>query len=261
MLDAMARLARLLVAVLGAVLAAGCPAGDAGDDDYPVGGGGGGGGTAGPRVDAGGGGDGGPGEGGTIRGRVCVLSDLRRLTSAAPGDCATTGANGLIVRLGGSMSVQTGADGSFAIPAQAGTNLAWRVSGAGLVTSIVPVSTSALLPAIRETAYGDLKGSNGVVVSSGQGSIVARIIRSTTTGTSAVMGATAQVSGGESLQTLYDGTSATVWTTTATGALGVAWLPDNLAGARTLRIVQGTTQLSVPVSIVDQAITFVTIAL
>lgn len=246
--------------VLLAVLAAGCPAGGE-DDDYPIGGGGGGGGTAGPRVDAGTGGDGGTGEGGTIRGRVCVLSDLRRLTSAAPGDCAATGASGLTVRLGGSMSVQTTADGSFAIPAQPGTNLAWRVSGTGLITSIVPVSTSALLPAVRELAYNDLKGSNGVIVTPGEGSIVARIVRGTTTGTTAVMGATAQVTGGESLQTLYDDTNATVWGKTATGALGVAWLPDNIAGARLLRIVQGTTDLSVPVPIVDQAITFVTIAL
>jgi hypothetical protein len=47
----------------------------------------------------------------------------------------------------------------------------------------------------------------------------------------------------------------------ATGALGVAWLPDNLAGARTLQIAQGPTQLAIPVAIADQAITFVTIAL
>ncbi|HWO26227.1 MAG TPA: hypothetical protein VNO30_46185 [Kofleriaceae bacterium] len=243
-----------------AVLAAGCPA--AGDsDDYPIGGGGGGGGTSGPRADAGTGGDGGIDGQGTIRGRVCVVSDLRRLTSAVPGDCATMNAGGLSVRLGGSASVLTSADGSFTIPAQPGTNLSWRVSGQGFITSIVPVSTSALLPAIRESAYADLKGSNGIIVSPGQGSIVARVVRGTTTGTTAVTGATAQVTGGESLQTLYDGTSATVWATTATGALGVAWLPDNVAGARTLRVVVGTTQLSVPVAIVDQAITFVTISL
>ena len=259
MLDAMSRLALLLPAVL----AAGCQAGGAGDDDYPIGGGGAGGGTSGPRVDAGGGGgDGGPGEGATIRGRVCLLSDLSRLTSAAPGDCATTGASGLDVKLGNSTPVKTSADGSFAIPAQTGTNLSWRVTGQDLVTSIVPVSTSALLPAIRVGAYLDLQGSNGVIIAPGQGSIVARVIRGTTTGTTAVMGATARVTGGESLQTLYDGTSATVWATTATGALGVAWLPDNNAGARELRVDQGTTtQLSVPVAIVDQAITFVTIAL
>jgi hypothetical protein len=171
------------------------------------------------------------------------------------------GASGLSVRLGGSASVQTSADGSFAIPAQPGTNLAWRVSGLGLITSIVPVSTSALLPAIREEAYFGLKGSNGIVVSPGQGSIVARIIRSSSTGTTAVSGATAEVAGGDSLPTRYDGTNKLVWEPTATGALGVAWVPNNSVGARELRVEQGTTLLSVPLAIVDQAITFVTIAL
>jgi hypothetical protein len=257
MIARMARPGCLLLAVL----AAGCPAADD-SDDYPVGGGGGGGGTSGPRTDAGtGGGDGGIDGQGTIRGRVCIVSDLRRLTNAAPGDCATTGANNLSVRLGGSAVVSPSADGSFTIPAQPGTNLSWRVSGQDFVTSIVPVSTSALLPAIRVGVYTDLQSGNGVILSPGEGAIVARIVRGTTTGTSAVMGATAQVTGGESLQTLYDGTSKTVWATTSTGAFGVAWLPDNVAGARTLRIRQGTTDLSVPVSIVDQAITFVTIAL
>jgi hypothetical protein len=248
----MARLALLALAVL----AAGCPAGGEGDD-YPIGGGGTGGGTTGPRTD-GGAGDGGTGGPGTISGRVCLLSDLRRLTGAAPGDCATTSAGGLRVSLGGSTPVFTSASGSFTIPAQEGINLAWRVTAPDLITSIVPVSASApLLPAIRDVDYNDLLLSNGVVVAPDQGAIVARIVR----GGAAVTGATAQVTGGESPRTLYDGTTAAVWPTEATGALGVAWLPDNLAGARTLRIAQGTAQLSVPVAIADQAITFVTIAL
>jgi hypothetical protein len=253
MIAAMARLALLTLAVL----AAGCPAGD-GDDDYPIGGGGGGGGTTGPRT------DGGVGDGGTdgpaaIGGRVCLLSDLRRLIDAMPGDCATTGAAGLQVSLGGGTPVLTAADGSFKVPAREGTNLAWQVTGPNLVTSIVPVSAAAppLLPAIRDADYVDLLSSNSALIDQGEGSIVARILR----GTSPVMNATAQVVGGESLQTLYDSTNATVWSTTATGMLGVAWLPDNVAGPRTLRIAAGMTQLSVPVTIADQAITFVTIVL
>ena len=252
-----ARMARLALLTL-AVLAAGCPGGGGDDDDYPIGGGGGGGGTTGPKLD-GGVGDGGVTDGGpAITGRVCLLTDLRRLTGSLPADCATSGASGLAVSLGGGTPVLTAADGSFTIPAREGTNLSWRVSGTTLVTSIVPVSASApLLPAIRDTAYAELLGSNGVTVEAGEGAIIARIIR----GGAAVTNATAQVTGGESLQTFYDGASAMVWSRTATGALGVAWLPDNVAGARTLRIVQGTTQLSVPVTIVDGAITFVTIAL
>jgi hypothetical protein len=253
MLPLMARLALLTLAAL----AAGC-SGGGGDDDYPIGGGGTGGGTTGPRTD-GGTRDGGGGDGqATIGGRVCLLSDLRRLIGAAPGDCAATGAAGLAVSLGGSTPVLTAADGSFTIPAQEGSNLSWRVTGAGLITSIVPVSAAApLLPAIRDVDYLDLLNSNSVLVDQGEGSIVARVLR----GGVPVMNATAQVAGGESLQTLYDGPNAIVWPTIATGPLGVAWLPDNAAGARTLQLAQGTTQLAVPVTITDQAITFVTIAL
>ena len=248
----MARLALLAVAAL----AAGCPGGGEGDD-YPIGGGGGvGGGPGGPRTD-GGAGDGGTDGQPTIRGRVCVLSDLRRLINAAPLDCATMGASGLRVALGGATPVLTAADGSFAIPAQEGTNLAWRVTGTNLITSIVPVSASTLLPAVRDVPYGELLSRNSVILLQGQGSIVARVLR----GGTPVTGATARIVGGESQQTLYDGADPLVWPVLATGPLGVAWLPDNIAGARTLQLSQGTTQLLVPVTIVDQAITFVTIAL
>lgn len=251
----MARLALLPLAL--AVLAAGCTSAGGGDD-YPIGGGGAGGGTSGPRTD-GGAGDGGVDGPAVLRGRVCLVSDLRRLIGAAPGDCATTGAGGLTVSLGGSMTVLTAADGSFSIPAQDGSNLAWRVTGMNLVTSIVPVSASTLLPAIRDAAYNDLKSASGVIVAPSEGSIALRLVR----GGAPVAGATAQITGGESLQTLYDGASATVWSTISTGTFGVAWLPDNIAGFRTMRIAYGMpqTSFSVPVPIVDQAITFATIAL
>lgn len=251
----MARLALLLLLAV----AAGCPA-EGGDDDYPIGGGGGGGGTSGPRTDAGtsDGGDGGGTGGGTINGRVCLLSDLRRLINAAPGDCATSGAGGISVSLGNSAPVTTQADGRFSIPAQEGTNLAWRVSALNLMPSIVPLSGSSLLPAIRDDAYNDLVLQNGGVPAPGNGAIVARVIR---TG-APVMGATAALVGGQQVeQTRYDGTNPTVWGTTATGAFGVAWLPDNVAGPVTLRVTQGPTVVPVSLTIAADAITFVTIAL
>lgn len=258
----MARLARLLLLTPAAAatltLGAGCPS--AGDgDDYPIGGGGTSGGTSGPRSDGGTGGDGGTDAQPAIRGRVCLVSDLRRLTGELPGDCAATGAGGLRVALGGAATTLTGPDGSFTIPAQDGTNLAWRVTGPQLITSIVPVSASALLPAISDGVYNDLKSGSGVIVSPGEGTVIARLLR----GGAAVTGATAQIVGGESLQTLYDGTTATSWSPISTGGLGVAWLPDNAAGARTLRIAYGSppASLQVPVAIADQAITFIAIAL
>lgn len=250
----MARLALLLLLAL----AAGCPA-EGGDDDYPIGGGGGGGGVSGPRTDAGtgDGGDGG-GTGTTINGRVCLLSDLRRLINAMPGDCATSGAGGISVSLGSSAPVTTQADGRFSIPAQEGTNLAWRVSALNLMPSIVPLSGSSLLPAIRDDVYNDLVLQNGGVPAPGNGAIVARVIRAGTP----VMGATAAIDAGQQVeQTRYDGTNPMAWGTTATGALGVAWLPDNLAGPVTLRVTQGSTVVPVSLTTVPDAITFVTIAL
>ncbi|HWU89420.1 MAG TPA: hypothetical protein VN253_19300 [Kofleriaceae bacterium] len=253
----MARVVCLLVLVL----AAGCPGG--GGDDYPIGAGGGGGGPTTPgaskdaavedasqrdaAIDA---------PPGQLIGRVCLLTDLR-LINAAPGDCAATGASNLRVTLGSSAPVLTNDDGTFLIAEQAGSNLAWTVTGVTLVTSVIPFSTSRLLPAIRDTAYGDLKSSSSVIVSPGEGSIVARLVKNN----ASITGARALVNNGESLQTLYDTANATVWGTQGTGSLGVAWLPNNLAGTRTLIVSPPSgASFAVPVTIVDQAITFVTIA-
>jgi len=247
----MARLVLLLV------LAAGCPGGGGDDDDYPVGVGGGGGGTTTP----GDLGDAGTGDGGIdaavqLTGRVCLGSDLRRLVNALPTDCAGTGANNLGVTLGASAPVLTAADGSFTIPEQAGSNLSWTITGAALIRSVIPFSASRLLPAILDDTYVDLLNSNSAIVQPGEGSIVARLVKNN----AAVTGAIAAVLNGESLQTLYDGANATVWATLATGPLGIAWLPDNVAGARMLVVTpQGGTPFAVPVTIVDQAITFVTV--
>lgn len=253
MLPLMTRLAVLALAVL----AAGCPSSDI--DDYPIGGGGGGGGgPSGPGRDASTGDASGDGQA-LISGRVCVVNDLRRLLNALPTDCRTTGANGLSVVLGDSAPATTAQDGTFAVPAQQGTNVAWAITGATVVRSVVPGSPGAapLLPAISDLRYMDLLNQNSVLIDQSEGSIVARIIR----GGLPVMGATAQVVGGESLQTLYDSNNPEVWGVSATGALGVAWLPDNAVGPRTLRVTSGTLNLSVPVTIFDQSITFVTIAL
>jgi hypothetical protein len=249
----MARFAFLVVLVL----AAGCPRGGDGDD-YPLGVGGGGGGTTTPGTDDAGTGDGGiDAPAATITGRVCLVTDLRRLINAAPGDCATMGANNFSVTLGASAPVTTNNDGSFTIPEQAGSNLSWRVTGGTLVTSVIPFSTSRLLPAILDAEYIDLLGVNSAVVQPGEGSVIARLVRNN----QPVTGATSVINNGESQQTLYDGANATVWGTLGTGPFGVAWLPDNVAGTRTLIVSpQGGSPLSVPVTIVDQAITFVTIA-
>lgn len=251
----MARLALVLCAV---ALAAGCPGGS-GDDDYPIGGSGRPGGNSGTGGADDAGVDGSTDGGRPISGRVCLLTDLRKLVN--PADCAPMNANNLQVALGAAPPVTTTGDGSFTTTEQVGTNLVWTVTGGQLVRSIVPFSASTLLPAIRDSVYTELAGQNNVIINPGQGSVIARIVRNN----AAVPGWTAQIVGGESQQTLYDVDSPVLWgpTQSGTGPLGIAWLPDNLAtGDRTLRVTRSSNAMSfdTTVRIVDGAITFVTIA-
>lgn len=250
----MLRLALLLV------LVAGCPGG--GDDDYPIGPGGGGGGSTNPGaiVDAPSTIDAIDAPPNTIVGRVCVLTNMRRLINAMPTDCASAGAGGYLVTLGSGMAT-TGIDGSFAIPDQLGSGLVWRVTDPAvtpvLVPSFVPFSQSKLLPVMTVDQYNEELGNAGIVVQAGEGAIVARVVK----GSVAQAGAVAAVSLGEAQATYYDTTVPATWSTSATGALGVAWLPDNLAGNRTLIVTpQGGQPQQANVNIVDGAITFVTIS-
>ncbi|MBX3158777.1 MAG: hypothetical protein KF773_22610 [Deltaproteobacteria bacterium] len=220
-------------------------------EHYPVNPGGGPPGTGGPGVpDAPGVGlDGAPG---TITGRVCLLVDLRRLST-----CAVQ-APGITVTLGTSVAI-TAADGTFTIQVPLGSTLVWRVGGANLTTSVIPFSAAApLLPVIRDADYLDLLTSNGVLLSDLQGSVVARLVRNG----APLPGAAVAVAPTTPFPVFYDGNSALVWNQNATGPAGLAWIPG--ADATQPLTLAITPALEPPTSAVqvrveNQAITFVVI--
>lgn len=233
------------------VLVAACSS----SNNYPVLGGGGGGMSggrdAGGRIDAAtdGATDAVPGDGGAIAGRVCLLTDLRDLTS-----CASTGASGLKVTLG-TASATTADDGSFTLTKPAGTGLVWQVTGDTIVTSSMAFGAKATIPAATTTDYANLQGGNGVVAAAGQGAIMARI----TQAGSPLAGATASANPASQQYPVYYATD-TQWTTTATGARGTAWLPG-LASTQpaivTVAASGGTPSATFSVTVPDQGIAFV----
>jgi hypothetical protein len=254
------------LAVLVLLALAACQQGAGSGDDYPVGTGGGG-----PVVIGGGGGGSGVGDAGTgvgdagtgdagtaLRGRVCLLTDLRRVGDSTA--CAGTGANGLVVSLG-TRTATTAADGSFTIVAPLGGGLTWHVTGSRIITSVMLFGADPTIPAISDVVYGDLLNTNQVTLADQQGSIVVRVV----SGVTPVVGTTATSIPASNRLALYDGNNATVWTEnrTGTGPRGIAWFTDVPLAAigATLATVTLTPRGLGPVPAVpveNQAITFVT---
>ena len=242
-----------------AVLLAAC---SASSEDFParpggvggVVGGGGGGGDAGI-------GDGGDGDAGVlIAAQICVITDLRKLTTCA----AKAGAPTVSVTLGTRIPTAPPTDGGdFTIFAQLGTDLVWRATGNNFVTTVMPFGTEHVIPIVSDAVYTDLLMTNSIpTLHDGQGSVVARVV----SGVAAAPGVTATttlVSDSRDLVPLYDDTtSATDWRSTGpTQAAGVVWFPGvNVATTGTITFVRpDTTKLApVGVTVEDQAITFVT---
>jgi hypothetical protein len=220
-------------------------------DDYPIGPGGGPGGITPGQIDAADDGAG-TGDGGVVNGRVCLVTDLRNLTS-----CANSGAGGLTVQLG-SQTTSTADDGKFAIVAPAATMLVWSVSGGTIVPSLMGFGANATIPAVDATRYGDLLIANGVLLSPGQGSIVVRALQA---GAPAV-GALVTASPVPQYATYYDGIDMNAWDQDATGAFGVAWLTGVAVGTPTVRISPAVGSAAmIPLGVADQAITYATVEL
>lgn len=188
----------------------------------------------------------------TISGRVCVVADLRNLTS-----CANQGADGITVMLGASSAV-TMADGSFSLTPPTGSNVAWSLSASGYVTSLMALGTVHLIPAVTTAVYDQALLDNGVILQAGQGSVVGRVVQQGAN----VAGATVQASPAPTYATLYDGVSSALWDQDATGAFGVFWLTAVAVGTASVVVTPPSMiPVAVMVPVEDQAITFVTVEL
>lgn len=230
------------------VVLAGCQNNGSGDD-YPIIPGGDDT-TIGPGVDArlieDGSTDGGP----TIEGRVCLLTDPRNLTS-----CAEMGAGGLAVVIG-TQSALTLDNGAFTIETPEGSNLVWRVTGSGVVPSVMALSSTHIIPVFDVALYEDLLISNGILLDASQGSIFARILQ----GGAPLPGAEASASPPPQYATLYDSNAPLVWNGGTTGAFGVAWIPGAGAGATTVTVTPPVGDAVAALVPVEQgSVTFATI--
>jgi hypothetical protein len=240
-----------------------------GGDDFPVAGGGGG-----PIAVGGGSGDAGTGDGGDgdagiqLRGRVCILSDLRSVGD--PAACATTKANGLLVSIGplGVRTATTEADGSFTITAPLGGDLTWHVTtqagttpGTPIVTSVMPFGADYTIPAISDVVYTELLSTNNVTLQDQEGSVVVRVVN----GIAPVANVTATSTPASNRLALYDSNNAAVWNeNTGTGPKGMVWFADVALAATPPTtasislIQQGGPTVKTAAAVENQAITFVT---
>lgn len=212
-----------------------------------------------------------------VKGRVCLLSDLRLFGGTS--GCAATGVAGMIVQAG-VRNTQTGDDGSFTINAPASSAFTWRVTSPAtgtvlkLVPSLTPASlgTNPVLPAVSDVVYDDLLNANGLSTNAEQsGSVFVRVLKDS----APIKNVTATSDPAAPQLAFYDSdTSKDDWK--QSGGLGTAshsivWLaglqlPQAGASASvsvtlTLPAPQpaGTKPTVAPTTVVDQSITFLTV--
>lgn len=187
----------------------------------------------------------------TISARVCLLlSD----TDVQPRACALTSAGGLTVQLGTETAI-TSDDGTFTIMRPADTTgLVWRITGDNVVPSAVAFGTVLSLPVIAAPAYQDMLAATDAAIANGDGALFVRVVR----GGVAVAGAVLAVDPTPTNdQVFYDGADPNIWETTATGILGVAWVPSEMAGTAQLTVTTSTTATVVTgVPVFQDTITF-----
>lgn len=211
-----------------------------------------------------------------VKGRVCVLSDLR-LVGLTTG-CRATGVAGMIVQAG-VRSAQTGDDGSFTINAPESSAFTWKVTSpaTGTVLKLIPSFTPAslganpVLPAVSDVVYDDLLNANGLSINAEQtGSVFVRVLK----GSAPIAKVTATSTPAAPQLAFYDSdTSATDWKlqgSVGTGSHAIVWLaglPLPQAGGSAVVSVTltqpapqpaGTQPTVVSTAVVDQSITFLT---
>ncbi len=189
----------------------------------------------------------------TLRGRVCLVGDLRDVSA-----CASAGAGGLIVALG-TRTATTAENGEFSMAAPAGSSLVWRVTGDAIRTTLAPYSAASTIPVIAAADYEQLASENGVLEVAAQGAIVAHVVAEGLP----VNGATATTSPIAAYPALYDGAAARLWTQNATGDRGAIWIPGLPVGTATLAVSPAgkAAQLFAGIPVADAALTFVTVEL
>jgi hypothetical protein len=202
-------------------------------DDYPIGTGGGG-------VGGGGGGGGGDGgvttDGGTADKRVCVLVNDDPLT---PG-CTDNGEQNITVSLGTKLVGTTDASGRYTVASdiQFGPNQEWRLAGANIVGTIVPVVADVFtFSAFTTAGLTNLKTMVPGSGSTGAADVFIHVYDSNGLPASGVS-ATAVPNVGVPI---YD--AGTVWANpgTATGGGGYIWFPAIAQGSFTVTLTRGTS--------------------
>lgn len=167
-----------------------------------------------------------------LSGRVCLLADPRQ-----PSSCAGSGADGISVTLG-SMTVLTGADGSFTMARPTGTGLVWFVSGTGIEPSAMRQSNGTTIPVLSSLLYGDMVAGMSAIVGADRGAIIARLHR----GGSPLTGAVVTPSPVPDSETYYDGAGVDAWDFDATGPFGVVWISAITPGTASLAVTAGQVE-------------------
>ncbi|MBL9014884.1 MAG: hypothetical protein JNL83_11945 [Myxococcales bacterium] len=191
--------------------------------------------------------------GGMITGRVCLLADVR-----VPASCAATGAGNIAVTLGAA-GAMTADDGMFSLVSPGGTGLVWSIGRADLVPSVVPVTTSNILPIMTSVDYDDMLTTNGVILNAGEGALVVHVRDAA----GPLAGAGVTVTPSATYPAMHDTATKTVWVAGNTGPLGVSWTPgiSSLQSTASVTVTPPTgaaQQLVLPIR--DGAITFASVA-
>ncbi|MGE5181327.1 MAG: hypothetical protein ACM31C_04670 [Acidobacteriota bacterium] len=195
-----------------------------------------------------------------INGRVClVTADPRHIGLDPASDCATTGANGLTVRLGDKVTT-TADDGSFSIDAPATlAGAIWSVTGSSIVSSY-KVFSDYQIPAFTTALYSSMLSANGVIPLPGQGSVIAQLV-SNGAGATGMIGLSTPTS---EYSAFFDGSTATTFQQTSSGSAGIMWLAGIDVGEATVTAGPPTFpnqfEITTPTQpIADGSLTFVTI--
>jgi hypothetical protein len=194
----------------------------------------------------------------TVHGRLCIVRDLR-----APTLCDTTqSASAFAVLLGTRHPDQPPTTtGEFTISAPFGTDLVWQVTRRTFITTVMPYGTDNVIPVVPEALYLDLV-RRVTVINPQQGSVVVRALKNGAPAAGVTVTTTLLSGNGNPIPLYGEDNSPVDWSQVGpTQNNGVVWFPGvqvTTTPARVSLKPPAGAAVSVDVSVVDQAITFVT---